>query len=79
VLNKASLHEDIGGVMVYGNVFLTSALDGGHQLHAPAALLWEKSSAYPMDRRLDGYRTGLDAVEKKNLAPAENRDPHSCP
>jgi hypothetical protein len=39
---------------------------GEHQVSA--ALPWVKSSDYPMDRRLDEPRVGVDAVEKRNIA-----------
>jgi hypothetical protein len=37
------------------------------QLLAPATLPPGKSPRYPLDRRLGGPRTGLDAVEKSKV------------
>jgi len=39
-------------------------MEASVQLHDPAALLYKKSSSYPLDRRLVGPRAGLDAVVK---------------
>jgi hypothetical protein len=46
--------------------FLTSALDGRGQLHAPAALSPGKSPWYTLDRRVGGTRAGPD-MKKRNF------------
>jgi hypothetical protein len=43
-----------GEVDVYINIFLTSSLDGGGQLHATVALPQGK---HPLDRRLSGLHS----------------------
>jgi hypothetical protein len=58
--------------------FLTSALDVGEwsASHPYRFALWEKSTRYPLDRRLDGphSRSGRYG-EEKDLAPIENLTP----
>jgi hypothetical protein len=54
LINYEPCHEDVWGNVDIPPSFSTSAIDGSGQLHAPAALLPEKSPQYPLDRRLDG-------------------------
>jgi hypothetical protein len=69
----------IGGVDVYIHNFWTSALAAGEW---SASLLGRftlggKSPRYPLDRRLDGPRAGLDDVEETNCVSSwhANSDP----
>jgi hypothetical protein len=46
------------------------------QFHTPAAFPKGKSPCYPLDRKLGGPRTGLDAVvERKNSQPLPGLEP----
>jgi hypothetical protein len=55
---------------------MTSALNGGGQLHAQAALPQENSPWYPSDRRLGGFqsRSGRGGKEK-NFQPMPGLEP----
>jgi hypothetical protein len=57
------------------NAFLTSALDGSGQLHAPAALTPSKSPRYPLDRKLGGpqSRSGSGGEKYPIIVPVGNR------
>jgi len=66
-----------GGVEVWLNEYLTSALDGSDgELHAPATSLQGKQST---DTHWTGGwvcpRGGLDAVAKRNLYPCRESNP----
>jgi hypothetical protein len=51
-------------------ISLTWALDGmGGRRHAPAALPPEKETRYPLFRRLDRPRAGMDGYEKSGPSP----------
>jgi hypothetical protein len=58
------------------HIFLISALLGGDQLHAPAALSLGKSPQYPLERMLGGpqNRSGRHG-EEKILDPTGTRTP----
>jgi hypothetical protein len=51
-------------VDVYIQIFLTSALAEGGQLHAPAALPPGKKPRYPLDRRLGGPQSRSERREE---------------
>jgi hypothetical protein len=66
------------GVEVQFQSFLTSALDGSGQLHAPAAFISGEEPRYPANRRPGGPRAGRSVLEKrKSSLPAENLTPYS--
>jgi hypothetical protein len=69
-----------GGVDVYIQVFLTSAVVGG-QLHAPAALPPEEEPpGIHWVGDWVGPRTGLDDVEKRKILPLPGtRTPNFLP
>jgi len=55
---------------------LTSALVGGCQLHAPAALHWKKDTQVPIAGGWGGPWDGLNAVVRtKTSNPAGNQTP----
>jgi hypothetical protein len=65
-----------GGVDVVIHVFLTSALVGCGQFHAPTALSPWKSTRYPSDRRLGGPQSRFGRRgEEKILDPTGTRTP----
>jgi hypothetical protein len=68
------------GVEVSSTQSLTSALDGGGQIHAPAALSQEKSPECPLDRMMGGPQSRFGRhVEEKKSQPrpgAEALNPH---
>jgi hypothetical protein len=45
------------------------------RLHALATSLPGKSPRYPLDRRLDGHKAGLDAVVKRKILPLPGIEP----
>jgi hypothetical protein len=55
------------GVDVYIHLFLTSALVGGGQLHAPAALPPGKAPPVPLDRRLGGPQSRSGRCEEQKI------------
>ena len=61
--------------------FLTSALDGSGQFHAPAASPQAQRPQYPLNRRLSGHHSRYGRLgERKNVPHLGNRNwiPKTC-
>jgi len=66
------------GAEVQLQSFLTSALDGSGQFHAPAAFTLGKEPRYTLNRTPGGPRAGRCVLEKRKISlPAENLTPYS--
>jgi hypothetical protein len=70
--------ETYGGVEVQLHAFLTSAIDGGGQRHALAALPPGKRPRYPLEKRLGGPQSLPGRYgEQKNLVNCRETHPNS--
>jgi hypothetical protein len=61
------------GVEMKLYILLTSALDGGGQLHVPAALLQQKKQLYPFVRKV-----GVPQSQSRRGKEEEKKNPCPC-